>query len=90
MRARPSKAQLRFLLALVAAGGEGFGLDMGARVVTVQACRAAGWVEYRPAATKFAIGVHVITAAGRWVAIDAAPAAYAARLRRASDTPSGQ
>jgi hypothetical protein len=81
----PSRAQLRFLLDLVAAGGEGYGADMVRSPRTIDTCRSAGWVEYRPVPEKqFEIGKHVITEAGRRVAIDAAPAAYSTRLAQAS------
>lgn len=78
---KPSRAQLRFLLMLVAAGGEGYGADMVRSSQTINVCRAAGWVEYRPVPGKeFEIGTHVITERGRRAAIDAAPAAYWKRL----------
>ncbi|MET0426316.1 MAG: hypothetical protein ABW046_20775 [Actinoplanes sp.] len=81
---KPTRAQLRFLLDLVAAGGEGYGADMVHNVQTIRVCRDAGWVEYRPVPGKeFEIGKHVITQAGRRAAIDAAPAIYSKRLAQA-------
>lgn len=85
-RAKPSRAQLRFLLALVAAGGEGYGADMVLRTETIQSCRTAGWVEYRPVPDRpFEIGKHVITEIGRRAAIDASPAAYSKFLAQAEE-----
>ena len=80
----PTRAQLRFLLDLVAAGGEGYGVDMVRNTETIRICKTAGWVEYRPVPDKdFEIGLHVITEAGRRAAIDAAPDAYKKRLAQA-------
>lgn len=82
--AKPTRAQLRFLLDLVAAGGEGYGADMVRNPLTIRICRDAGWVEYRPVlGKKYEIGKHVITDAGRRAAVDASPQAYAKRLKQA-------
>lgn len=88
----PSRAQLRFLLALVAAGGEGYGADMVRRPhPTVEICRRAGWVDYRPVPDKpYEIGVHVITDKGRSAAIDSAPDLYKKRLAQASKAVKGK
>lgn len=78
---RPTPAQLRFLLALVEQGGEGYGVDMVRRVQTIHACKDAGWVEYRPVPGEpFEIGKHVVTDLGRRAALDASPYAYKMRL----------
>lgn len=79
---RPTRAQLRFLLDLVASGGKGYGIDMVRTHQTINACKTAGWVEYWPV-KEFEIGKHVITESGRRAAIDAAPDAYAKRLAQA-------
>lgn len=83
---RPTRAQLRFLLDLVARGGEGWGADMVRNTETIRICRTAGWVDYRPVPGKpFEIGTHVITDLGRRAAIDAAPQTYAKRLAQAGE-----
>ena len=85
--AGPTRAQLRFLIALVAAGGEGYAVDMVRNPQTIGVCKTAGWVEYRPVPGKpFEIGKHAITETGRRAAIDASPGAYADRLRQAEQT----
>lgn len=84
--AKPSRAQLRFLLDLVAAGGEGYGADMVRSPQTIDICRTAGWVEYRPVPGKpYEIGKHHITEPGRRAAMDAAPTAYSKRLTSAAE-----
>jgi hypothetical protein len=82
--ALPTRAQLRFLLDLVAAGGEGYGAAMTRNPRTITTCRTARWVEYLPVPDEpFEIGKHYITDIGRRVAMDASPAVYAARLAQA-------
>lgn len=79
MARRPSAAQLRLLLALIAAAHDltaTYAAIDDARPETVRVCRARGWVEYTPDADRYKIGRYAITEAGRLAAAAADPRGY--------------
>lgn len=81
MATRPSPAQLRLLLELVAAGGRDYPDDRINRVSTVRVCRETGWIKYCPIPGQpYRIGPHEIIEAGRLAALNEDPDAYAAAL----------
>lgn len=76
--ATPTPAQRRLLLTLVAGGGTGYAGDL-AKVITVRACRANGWIERLPS-DPYAVPKHTITTAGRAI-VAAKPRSIAERAK---------
>jgi hypothetical protein len=74
----PTPAQKRLLQALIELGGSGYTADL-ARLVTVRACRANGWITRLPAG-QYEVAKHAITAKGR-AAIEHTPRPAAERAK---------
>ncbi len=82
---KPTPAQRRLLEALITNGGTGYASQM-AKVATVRACRANGWIKVDPA-KPFTVPKHSITSAGRAV-VERKPRPPAERAKIAQDARS--